>query len=314
MEHILWTEKYRPQKISDCILPSELEKAFVGIVQSGNIPNLLLTGSAGVGKTTVAKALCNELGSTYLFINGSKDGNIDTLRTTIQQYSSSVSFNGKRRIVILDEADYLNAQSTQPALRGFMEEFSKGCGFILTCNFKNKLIEPLHSRCSVLEFKIPKEDKQDVASRYLKRCAFILKNEGVKYDSKVLVQIVAKYFPDFRRIINELQMWYRKFGEINEGILSANSDLDVSTLYRGLKDKKYSVVRDWCVNNLDNDPVRICRKLYESLKDQMKSTSIPQAIEILNDYQYRSAFAVDHELNLLDCLVKLMINCEFENG
>lgn len=310
-KQFLWCERYRPQTILDCILPHDLKDTFNGIVTSGEIPNLLLSGTAGTGKTTVARALCNELDATNLFINGSLNGNIDTLRTLIQDYASSVSFSGKRKVVILDEADYLNPQSTQPALRGFIEEFSRNCSFILTCNFKNKVIEPLHSRCSCIEFRIPKAEKADIAKEYLKRIVKILKTEKVEYDVKVLVEIVGKYFPDFRRIINELQIWHTKSGAITEGILSANSEMGINKLFAGLKEKKYPQIREWIVENIDNSPERIYRKIFDSLKEYVKVSSIPNSILLLADYQYKSAFVADQELNLLACLTELMINSEF---
>jgi DNA polymerase III delta prime subunit len=305
----LWVEQYRPQTINDCILPENLANTFNGIVEAGKMPNLLLAGSAGTGKTTVAKALCNELDCSYLFINGSKDGNIDTLRTTIQDYSSSISLDGKRKVVILDEADYLNPQSTQPALRGFIEEFSSSCAFILTCNFKNKVIEPLHSRCCVVEFRVPKNEKKKITVNYLQRLVHILKKEQVKYDTKVLAKLTAKYFPDFRRIINELQLWYTKAGEINEGVLSAGSDLDINNLFKALKAKNYSDIRGWIVENLDNESARIYKSIFDGLKDNLPAEEIPVAVILLAEYQYKSAFVVDQELNLLACCTELLVNC-----
>ena len=310
-EHILWVEKYRPKTIDECILPGNLKSVFRGIVDSGEIPHLLLCGPAGTGKTTVAKALCNELDATYIMINASDDRNIDTLRTTVKQFASAITFDGKRRVIILDEADYLNNQSFQPALRSVMEEFSKNCSFILTCNYKNKLIEPIHSRCAVKEFKIPKEQKSAMVEQVFKRVVKILDAEGVGYDGKVLANVVVKYFPDFRRILNELQSFSKSNGKIDEGILSMSSEMNVNKLFVALKSKKFNDVREWVVENVDNDPSRVYRKLYDTLKDQLKPSSIPQAVLHIADYQYKSAFSMDTEINLLACLIEIMVNCEF---
>lgn len=310
-EHILWVEKYRPKTIDECILPNNLKSIFKGIVASGEIPHLLLCGSAGTGKTTVARALCNELDATYILINASDDRNIDTLRNTVKQFASAISFDGKRRVVILDEADYLNPQSFQPALRSVMEEFSKNCSFILTCNYKNKLIEPIHSRCAVKEFKINKEDRKNIVEQIYKRVVKILEVENIEFDGKVLANVVVKYFPDFRRILNELQSFSKANGRVDEGILSFAGEINVNKLYLALKAKKFNDVREWVVENVDNDPSRVYRKLYDGLKDHLKPTSVPQAILHIADYQYKSAFSMDTEINLLACLIEIMVNCEF---
>jgi DNA polymerase III delta prime subunit len=308
-EHIVWMEKYRPQTIQDCILPESLKSTFLGIVQSQQLPHLLLCGSAGIGKTTVAKALCNELDYDYIMINASDDRNIDTLRTTVKQFASSLSFNGKRKVIILDEADYLNPQSFQPALRGVMEEFSKNCSFILTCNYKNKIIEPLQSRCSVKEFKISKIDRKSIIEECYKKLAKILEIEDVKYDSKALASVVVKYFPDFRRLLNELQAFSRQHGRIDEGILSFSGDINISRLYKFLKSKDYSSVREWVVENSDNDPSRIYRKIYDHLKENMKPQSIPIAIVTIS--KYMNHMVADQEINLMACLIELGMSCEF---
>ena len=315
-EHILWVEKYRPQTIDDCILSTSLKNTFKGIVASGEIPHLLLCGAAGTGKTTVAKALCSELGLNYILINASDDRNIDTLRTTVKQFASAMSFNGKRKVVILDEADYLNPQTFQPALRGVMEEFSKNCSFILTCNFKNKLIEPIHSRCSVKEFRILKTERKEIIEAIYKRLGKILDLEGVKYDGKVLANVVVKYFPDFRRLLNELQAFSKISGQIDEGILAADVggsslDMGMSKLFKSMKEKNFVGVREWVVENCDNDPSRVYKKIYDGLKDSVKNSSIPQAVLHIADYEYKSTAAVDREINLLACMIEIMVNCEF---
>lgn len=308
-QHIVWVEKYRPNKIDDCILPKSLKGIFSGIISTGELPHMLFCGTAGVGKTTVAKALCEELDYTYILINASDDRNIDTLRTTVKQFASSLSFNGKRKVIILDEADYLNVQSFQPALRGVMEEFSKNCSFILTCNFKNKIIEPLQSRCSVKEFKIPKEEKKTLIENCYKRVVKILEAENVSYDGKVLASIVVKYFPDFRRLLNELQAFSKQHGKIDEGILSFVKDVNITRLYKALKDKNFVEVRQWVVENLDNDPTIIYRKLYDNLKDNIKPSSIPNAILIIA--KYMNTIVADSEINLMACLIELGLTTEF---
>jgi len=308
-EHIIWMEKYRPEKIDDCILSDSLKNTFKGIVSSGELPHLLLCGTAGIGKTTVAKALCNELDYDYIMINASDDRNIDTLRTTVKQFASSLSFNGKRKVIILDEADYLNPQSFQPALRGVMEEFSKNCSFILTCNFRNKIIEPIQSRCSIKEFKITKEDKKNLIEQCYRRVTKILDVEKVEYDSKILASVLVKFFPDFRRLLNELQAFSKQHGKIDQGILSFTGDININRLYKSLKQKDYVSVREWVVENSDNDPTRIYRKLYDHLKDNMTSQSIPVAIVTIA--KYMNHMVADQEINLMACLIELGMSCEF---
>lgn len=310
MNNFLWTEKYRPRNISNTILPDDLKSTFHDFIKNG-IPNLLLSGGPGVGKTTTAKAMLDQVGSDYMVINGSMNGGIDTLRNDIKSYASTVSLNGKRKFVILDEADYLNPQSTQPALRNFMEEYSKNCGFILTANYKNRIIEPLHSRCSVIEFIIHKENKPVLANKFLKRVQDILKEENVEYDKKAVVELIIKHFPDWRRIINELQR-YSTSGKIDAGILTQMSDGSFNTLIQALKKKEFNQMRKWVAENLDNDPTTIYRKLYDSCNTNMKETSIPILVTTIADYQYKSAFVADQEINLVACLTALMIECEFK--
>ena len=311
MNEILWVEKYRPTKIDDAIHPSELKKTFQKFVQNGETPNLLLSGSAGCGKTTVAKAMLEQLGCTYMMINGSEESGIDVLRNKIKNFASTVSLEGGRKYVILDEADYLNPQSTQPALRGFIEEFSKNCGFILTCNFRNRIIEPLHSRCSTVEFRIPAGEKPQLAMDFMNRCGTILDSENVKYNKKVVASLIQKFFPDWRRVLNELQR-YSASGEIDAGILVNLSEDSVKELLSFLKNKEFTNVRRWIVNNLDNDPSRIYRRIYDSLYDNLDNRTIPNAVLVLADYSYKSAFVADQEINLLACMTELMQNCEFK--
>lgn len=306
----LWVEKYRPRTIVESVLPSGLKQTFLDIIEGGEVPNMLFSGSAGVGKTTVAKALCNELGLDYLMINGSEEGNIDTLRTKIKQFASTVSLQGGHKVVILDEADYLNPQSTQPALRGFIEEFSNNCRFILTCNFKNRIIEPLHSRCSVYEFAIPNAEKPTVAGNIFKRVTQILEQENVKYEDKVIAELVSRYFPDYRRIINECQR-YSVSGTIDAGILVNLSDENVKSLMTKLKEKDFKGMRQWVVNNMDTEPQAIFRKIYDNMSEYVAPSSIPQVVLILADYQYKNAFVADHELNVVACMTELMANVEW---
>jgi len=311
MEDFLWVEKYRPNTIRDCILPDELKKTFGLFVQDKHIPNMILSGGPGVGKTTVAKAMINEIGSTYMMINGSEESGIDVLRTKIKNFASTVSLEGGRKYLIIDEADYLNPQSTQPALRGFMEEFHKNCGFILTCNFKNRLIPPLHSRCSVVDFIIPNEQKPKLASRFFARVGDILNSEGVKFEPKAVAELMNKFFPDWRRVLNELQR-YSASGQIDAGVLVNLSENNLNELYGHLKDKNITEVRKWIVNNLDNDPVRIFRRIYDSLYDYLDSSTIPHAVVILGEYQFKSAFVADQEINLLAFFTELMGQVKFK--
>lgn len=308
----LWCEKYRPQSVGECILPTETAEAFAQMVERGEAQNLLLSGGAGVGKTSVAKALCNDLGCDWIMVNCSEDGNIDTLRTKIRQFASTVSLTeGVKKVVILDEFDYSNAQSTQPALRGFIEEFAANCRFILTCNFKNRVIEPLHSRCTCIDFRIPQKEKPQMAMQFLKRAEQILKSEGVEYDQKVVAQLVSKHFPDFRRTLNELQR-YAASGKIDVGILQTLGDLQIKGLVKSMKGKDFAGVRKWVVDNLDNDQSRVFRAVYDGLYENLESGSIPQAILILGDYQYKAAFVADAEINLTACMVQLMMECKFK--
>ncbi len=311
METFLWVEKYRPKTIRDCILPDTLKKDFGLFVKDKLIPNMILCGGPGVGKTTVAKAMIEEIGSTYMMINGSEESGIDILRTKIKNFASTVSLEGGRKYIILDEADYLNPQSTQPALRGFMEEFHKNCGFILTCNYKNRLIQPLQSRCSIVDFIIPNEQKPKLASRFFARVGDILNSEGVKFEPKAVAELMNKFFPDWRRVLNELQR-YSASGQIDAGILVNISESNINELITSLKEKDFTKVRKWIVNNLDNDPVRIFRRIYDSLYDNLDSSTIPHAVIILGEYQYKSAFVSDQEINLLACLTEIMGQVKFK--
>ena len=311
MEDFLWVEKYRPTKISDCILPDELKKTFDIFVQDKHIPNMILSGGPGVGKTTVAKAMIEEIGATYMMINGSEESGIDILRTKIKNFASTVSLEGGRKYIILDEADYLNPQSTQPALRGFTEEFHKNCGFILTCNYKNRLIQPLHSRCSVIDFVIPKDQKPKLASDFYESIINILNQENVKFEPAVIRELLMKFFPDWRRVLNELQR-YSVSGQIDAGILVNLSEVNINELMVSLKEKEFTNVRKWIVQNLDNDPVRIFRRIYDTMYDRIDSNSIPHAVLILADYSYKSSFVADQEINLLACMTELMGQCKFK--
>ena len=304
----LWVEKYRPRKIDDCVLPASIKKTFMDMVESGEAQNLLLSGGAGCGKTTVARALCHELDTEYIIINCSEDGNIDTLRTKIRNFASTVSISGAKKVVILDEFDYSNAQSTQPALRGFIEEFSSNCRFIMTCNFKNRIIEPLHSRCTNVEFRIPNSEKPELAKQIMERLKTILNTENVPFDDKVLAQLILKHFPDFRRIINELQR-YSVSGEIDAGILSNLGEIQLQQLISAMKGKDFTTLRKWAVDNLDNDHTRIFRKIYDGLYESFEASSIPAAVLILADYQDKASRVADQEINLTACLTELMMEC-----
>ena len=311
METFLWVEKYRPKTVDDCILPSELKKSFSEFVKDKHIPNLILSGSAGTGKTTIAKAMVEEIGSTWMLINGSEESGIDVLRTKIKNFASTVSLEGGRKYIILDEADYLNPQSTQPALRGFMEEFHKNCGFILTCNYKNRLIEPLQSRCSNIDFTIRNGERVKLAESFFKRVQDILGQEQIKFEPKAIAELINKYFPDWRRCLNELQR-YSTSGQIDAGILVNLSSENIKELVSFMKAKEFTNVRKWIVNNLDNDPSRIFRTIYNSLYDNLDHNTIPQAVVIIADYQYKSAFVADQEINMLACMTELMSQVKFK--
>ena len=312
MEKFLWVEKHRPTKVDDCILPTNLKQTFQEFVKDDKIPNLILSGGAGVGKTTVAKAMIDEIGATSMMINGSEESGIDVLRTKIKNFASTSSLEGGRKYLILDEADYLNPQSTQPALRGFMEEFHKNCGFILTCNYENRLIPPLHSRCSVVNFKIPNKEKPQLAMDFFKRVKDILKQENISFEDKVVVELINKYFPDWRRTLNELQR-YSTSGKIDAGILVNLSEVNVNELIEGLKNKDLRSVRKWIVNNLDNDHNRIFRTIYDTLLIHLSDdTSIKYAVHTIGEYQYKAAFVADQEINLLACMIVLMSEVKFK--
>ena len=311
MQEHLWVEKYRPQTLTECILPSQLKQDFSQILKQKELQNMLFTGTAGTGKTTVAKALCNELNLDYIIINGSEESGIDTLRNKIKQFASSVSLEGGYKVVILDEADYLNPQSTQPALRGFIEEFSANCRFILTCNFKNRIIEPLHSRCSVIEFAIPKGEKESMATHFMQRLQHILGIENIEYENEVLAELIMKYFPDFRRSINELQR-YSVSGKIDSGILVNVNDISVNDLMNHLKIKDFRKMRQWVANNIDIEPAAMFRKIYDNATEYVDPQSIPQLVLILADYQYKDSFVADHELNMVACLTEIMAGVQFK--
>ncbi len=310
MKDFLWVEKYRPSKIADCVLPDRLKSTFQNIVDAGEVPNMLFAGSAGLGKTTVAKALCEELGLDYIIINGSEEGNIDTLRGKIKQFASTVSLSGGYKVCILDEADYLNPQSTQPALRGFIEEFSDNCRFILTCNFKNRIIEPLHSRCGVYEFNTTKKDMVQLCGAFMDRLADILYKEGVSFDSKGLADLIMKHAPDWRRVLNEAQRTGISGNSISQSTVSSVDSFGSLTSF--LKAKDFKKMRKWITDNIDIEPAAIFRGLYDSMFDYVDGQSIPQLVLIIADYQYKDAFVADHEINLVACMTEIMAQVNFK--
>jgi replication factor C small subunit len=310
MTDFLWVEKYRPKTVAECILPDRIKKVFQEYVDKNSIPNLMLTGSAGVGKTTVAMAMCEQIGLNHLFINSSEERGIDMLRTKIRGYASSLSLTGGRKVIILDEADYLTPEA-QAGLRGAIEEYSDNCTFIFTCNFKSRLIDALHSRCSVIDFSLHAEEKPRMAAQLFTRLSTILSKENIEYDKQVLIKIVEKFFPDYRRTLNELQR-YSAFGSIDAGTLSQISDVrKIGELVGFLKEGNFSEMRKWVVANSDIEPARIYRKIYDSLYEYFKPESIPQAVVIISKYQYQSAFVADQEINLVACLTEIMVDCEF---
>ena len=310
-EQFIWVEKYRPSTIDECVLPESLKDTFKEFVASGQLPTFLFCGSAGCGKTTVAKALCNEVGAEYLFINGSEESGIDVIRTKIKNFASSVSLTDSKKIVILDEADYLNPNSTQPALRAFIEEFSGNCRFIFTCNFKNRIIEPLHSRCAVVEFKTTPKDKPAVATAFFKRVTDILSKEGIEHDQKAVLELIQKHFPDFRRVLNELQR-YSVSGRIDSGVMINVSEESWNNLFALLKDKNFKEVRKWVAKNSDIETTQLFSDLFNNANTKLTAESVPQMVLILADYQYKAAFVADHELNKMAALTEIMASCKFK--
>ena len=313
MSDFIWVEKYRPQTIEDCILPDSIKKTFQDFLNTGEIPNMLLAGPPGVGKTTVAKALCNELGADFYVINGSDEGRfLDTVRNNAKNFASTVSLSSeaKHKVIIIDEADN-TGNDVQLLLRAFIEEFAGNCRFIFTCNYKNKILEPLHSRCAVVEFNIKGKEKQEIAAKFFQRLLYILDKEKVEADKKVLVELINKHFPDWRRVLNECQR-YSVSGKIDTGILAAFSDVAVNDLLKNLKEKNFSEVRKWVVSNLDNDTSMLLRRIYDSLYGALVSSSIPAAVLIIAKYQYQIAFVADQEINLLAALTEIMVECEFK--
>ena len=311
-DQFLWVEKYRPQKIDDCVLPESLKNTFKEYVAQGELPSFLFSGTAGVGKTTVAKALCNEIGAEFIMINGSDEGrSIDVLRTTIKSFASTVSLTDSKKVVIVDEADYMNASSVQPALRSMIEEFSQNCRFIFTCNFKNRIIEPLHSRCAVIEFKIDASDKQQIAAQFFKRASQILKEEQIEFDPKVVAELITKHFPDYRRILNELQR-YSVSGKIDSGILVNMSEESFKSLIRLMKEKDFVEVRKWVAKQSDADTTTLFREFYNTATQYIEPNSIPSLVLLLADYQFKAAFVADHELNIMAALTEIMAQCKFK--
>ena len=305
-------EQYRPSTIDDLVLPESIKGTFREIISQDKIPNLILSGSAGVGKTSAAMVLCKALNCDYIIVNGSDEGRlIETLRNKLTQYCSSVSMSGGRKVVIMDEADYMTPDSVQPAMRGFMEKFSSNCSFIFTCNFKNRIIEPIHSRCAVIDYRITDTDKQKLAAEFMNRCITILTDNNIEYDGNVVAELIMKHLPDFRRVLNEMQR-YSVSGNIDSGILLNISDANMKELIECLKSKNFKGVRTWVVNNMDNDPQKIFRKIYDHLYQSADPSTIPQIILHIAEYQYKSAFVADQEINLMACLVEIMTNAKFK--
>ena len=310
-ESLLWVEGYRPKTIDDCILSDTIKGTLSDLVKDEKVSNLMFTGPSGVGKTTAARAICDQTNSDYIIINGSDEGRmIDTLRTKLTQFCSTISIRGGRKVVIIDEADYMNPDSVQPAMRNFIEKFAENCSFIFTCNYKNRIIDPIHSRCAVVDFSLNKQEKPEIAMQFLNRCDHILTDHGIVYDRDVVAALISKHFPDFRRVINELQR-YSTSGEITSGILANIGELNLNLLISALREKNFQNMRKWVVSNVDNDPATVYRKIYDKLYEVLEKSSIPQAVLIIADYQYKSAFVADQEVNLVACLVELMADCEF---
>ena len=309
MNDVLWVERYRPRTVAECILPESIKQTFQQYVDRKEIPNLLLCGTPGVGKTTIAKALCEEVGCDYLMLNGSDESGIDVFRGKIKNYASTLSFTGERKVIIIDEADYLNPNSTQPAMRSAMEEFAHNCTFILTCNYKNRIIEPLQSRCAVVEFRISKADRPKMAMHFMRRVGTILKENGIGAEDAVVAEVIKKYFPDYRRVLNELQR-YSVSGQIDAGILALVSDVSISELVKALKEKDFTQMRKWVAENT-HDSVSVFRNIYNNMYDILDKQSIPVAVILLAKYQYQAAFVADQELNLVACLTEIMCDCQF---
>ena len=311
MEQFLWAEQYRPRDIESCVLPKTLKSSLQSFVDKETLPNLILSGSPGVGKTTAARAILEQIGSTYMFINGSEESGIAVLRTKIKNFASTVSLEGGKKYLILDEADYLNPQSTQPALRGFIEEFHKNCGFILTCNYKNRIIPALQSRCSVIDFVIPNAEKAKLAQQFFKRVIEILNENEIKFNEKVVAELINSYFPDWRKVLNELQR-YSVSGEIDAGILVNLGDKNIKDLMAMMKKKEFTNVRKWVVDNLDNDSDKLFRSIYDNLYEFVDPSSIPHVVVELGDYQYKAAFVADLEINMMACLTEIMGRAKFK--
>ena len=310
-ESLLWVESHRPKTIDDCILSDTIKGTLSDLVKDEKVSNLMFTGPSGVGKTTAARAICDQTNSDYIVINGSDEGRmIDTLRTKMTQFCSTISIRGGRKVVIIDEADYMNPDSVQPAMRNFIEKFAENCSFIFTCNYKNRIIDPIHSRCAVVDFSLNKQEKPEIAMQFLNRCDQILTDYGIVYDRDVVAALISKHFPDFRRVINELQR-YSTSGEITSGILANIGELNLNLLISALREKNFQNMRKWVVSNVDNDPATVYRKIYDKLYEVLEKSSIPQAVLIIADYQYKSAFVADQEINLVACLIELMAECEF---